>query len=244
LALAPKEKIMHKILFPASLLAILLLTACGGGTVPTPLPVVPPTVTVFPGLYDGFDGAFLLPWTWKEENAAKWSLTENPGYLRIYTAPYADEGRNILLLEVPAGDFTATTHLLYEPSTNFQNAGLTLFVESGIQVTLGRGFCGFIPPCVGNGIYFDYTEEGVAVGESFSAEVTPTNEAWLKLERVGDTLTGSYSADGLTWQVLGTHNLSPFFANARIGLYALQDFEKSDPDLPADFDYFEFIAQP
>ena len=235
-----------KYCLPLIVLALILsLTACGTGPAePTLPPLVPTNTQEPPSTHDDFDGAFTLPWTWKEENASKWNLTENPGYLRIYTAPYADEGQNILLLDVPAGDFTATTHVLYEPSTNFQNAGLALYVEGGIHVSLGRGFCGFIPPCVGNGIYFDYTEEGVAVGESFSAEVPLTNEAWLKLERVGDALTGSYSADGETWQVIGTHNLSPFFANPRIGLYALQDFEKSDPDLPADFDFFDFVLTP
>jgi beta-xylosidase len=229
---------------------ILSLTACGGGEPPATLPPVLPVDTLAPTntlepprTYDGFDGAFVLPWTWKDENPAKWNLTENPGFLRIYTSPYPDGGQNILLMPV-TGNFTATTHVLFEPTTNFQFAGLTLFVENGIKVTFGRAFCGFIPPCVGNGLYFDYIEEEAAINGNFATAVPATNEAWLKLERVGDALTGSYSGDGSTWQVIGTHTLSAFFASPRIGLITGNDMVKDDPEIHADFDFFDLVITP
>jgi hypothetical protein len=241
-------------LFVLVLTTILSLTACGGGTTPTipvvTLPPVLPTDTLAPTntlepprTYDGFDGALTLPWSWKDENPAKWSLTENPGFLRIYAGPYPDGGQNILLLPV-TGDFTATTRVSFAPGTNFQFAGLTLFIENGIKVTFGRAFCGFIPPCVGNGIYFDYIEEEAAVNGNFATEVPNTSDTWLRLERSGDSLTGSYSGDGLTWQVIGTHNLSVFFASPRIGLFVGNDMVKDDPEIPADFDFFELTLMP
>ncbi len=225
---------------------ILSLSACGGEeppvTIPVEVPTEPPTDVPHKGsgYFDPFEGVLggALPWEWRGENPARWSLTENPGFLRLYTAPYADGGENILLLALEQNDFTATTHVLFEPSQNFQFAGLTLFVEGGIFVTFGRSFCGFIPPCVGNGIYFDYIEEGAAVNGNFGTEVSLTSEAWLRLERVGDALTGSYSADGEIWQVIGTHTLSAFFASPRIGLIAGNDMNPAE-DLPADFDFFD-----
>ena len=47
-------------------------------------------------------------------------------------------------------------------------------LRDGIKVTFGRAFCGFIPPCVGNGIYFDYIEEDAAVDGSFATAVPAT----------------------------------------------------------------------
>lgn len=248
------------ILFACTLIPAILLTACGAGTGPSPdisivttstsgtednqpeaTPVVPTaTLPAHDGDYDEFEGAFALPWTWRDENPDKWSLTERPGYLRLYAAPYDGGGANVLLTPV-SGDFVATTHVLFEPGANFQAAGLTLFIEAGIRVNFVRAYCDFIPPCVGNGIYFDYVEEGNAVNGNFATEVALKDEAYLRLERTGDTLTGSYSEDGINWMVIGTHNLSAFFASPRIGLFAGQDPDKSDPDIPADFDYFELV---
>ena len=248
------------VLFACTLIAAILLSACGAGTEPSPdisivntptseteeiqpeATAVVPTATLpaHAGDYDEFEGAFTLPWTWRDENPAKWSFTQRPGYLRLYAAPYDGGGANILLTPV-SGDFVATTRVLFEPGANFQAAGLTLFIEAGIRVNFVRAYCDFIPPCVGNGIYFDYIEEGSAVGENFATEVAVKDEAYLRLERIGDTLIGSYSEDGLNWTVIGTHNLSPFFASPRIGLFAGQDPDKSDLDIPADFDYFELV---
>ena len=135
-------------------------------------------------------------WTWIEENPAKWSLTENPGYLRIYAAPYADGGKNVLVLLTPEGDFTAVTHMYFEPTRNFQFAGLTLHLDDANKVNFGRAYCDPAGSCVGNGMYFDHVEGGGMIGSNFATPVENTNEAWLKLERIDVALTGSYSPDG------------------------------------------------
>jgi beta-xylosidase len=230
------------------------------GTEPTPPPLPTPTNTPLPppptettaptdtpqptAWHDNFEGAFALPWTWIDENPSKWSLTENPGSLRIYTAPYAGGGKNIMLLALPAGNFTATTHLFFEPYSNFQFAGLTLYMDDSLRANFGRAFCSPSENCVGNGLYFDLLEGGALVSENFATAVENLNETWLKLELLGDALTGSYSPDGVTWTIIGTHTLSPNFTGARIGLFAGADLDKSDDDLPAVFDFFDLVVTP
>ena len=41
---------------------------------------------------------------------------------------------------------------------------------------------------------------------------------WLKLQRVGDAITGAYSADGKTWQPLATDSLAKLSAEVHVGL--------------------------
>ena len=249
-----------KYLVPIILVATIFSSACqpGAQATPTPIPTnVPPTNTPLPPTEtptptatpqtywrDDFQDAFSLDWTWIEENPAKWSLTENPGYLRIYAAPYADGGKNILLLLAPTGDFSAVTHMFFDPDSNYQFAGLTLYLEDANIMKFGRAYCTPSDHCVGNGIYFDHIESGGAVGGNFSTWVESSSDTWLKLERIDTSLSGYYSPDGNTWMLIGTHVLSPVLDSARIGLFSAQDFDKGDADIPAVFDFFELTLNP
>jgi len=242
--------------------SLLLITACSFiGTEPTPPPPtatsLPPTNTPMPptetptptatpqtAWLDDFQDAFTLDWTWIDENPARWSLSENPGFLRIYAAPYAEGGKNILVLLTPEGDFTAVTHMYFEPVKNFQFAGLTLFLDDENKVNFGRAYCAPSASCVGNGLYLDHVEGAGMIGSNFATTVENTNETWLKLERIDVAITGSYSPDGVTWTVIGTHILSPLLDGARIGLFAAQDLDKSDDDIPAVFDSFDLTLLP
>lgn len=55
---------------------------------------------------DEFDGQLAEGWDWENENSARWSLDENPGFLRIYLSPEAAGGENLLLRPVAPGDLT------------------------------------------------------------------------------------------------------------------------------------------
>ncbi len=105
--------------------------------------------------HDDFDAALAAGWEWQNENPDKWSLTESPGFLRIYASPYGSGEENLLLHPISAGDFTVETHLFFEPYSNFNIAGIYLYGGDGNSVTLGRAFCDVPEGCVGNGIYFD-----------------------------------------------------------------------------------------
>jgi hypothetical protein len=62
--------------------------------------------------WDDFDGEFLPGWSWIRENDALWSLTSEPGHLRIVL-----EGgqfhRNLLVRAVSSDNFQAMTHVLF-----------------------------------------------------------------------------------------------------------------------------------
>ena len=133
-------------------------------------------------------------WSWVNPDPARWSLTARPGFLRILTTPGNVGSENLALQNAPSGGYLVQTRLLFTPTGNYQMAGIVLYKDSANYLMLGRAYCDTpAPTCVGNGISFDYLEEGEMVGSNYPTEVASTNEAWLRLERVGDVLTGSYN---------------------------------------------------
>jgi len=195
--------------------------------------------TAFSGR-DEFNGSLAEGWDWINENPEKWNLMENPGFLRIYASPYEVDGppANKLMRNVTQHDFTIETRVLFEPQTNFQFAGLTIFQDDGNALSLGRAFCDTPDVCVGNGIYFDYVH-GDEWGNNFGTTVGNNNEAYLRLERRDDMVKAFYSYEGFTWYEIGTHWIPSDFQVNGVGLVAVGDYDKSDPDIYADFDYFE-----
>ena len=195
---------------------------------------------------EDFDGSLAEGWRWVRENSAKWNLTENPGFLRVYDSPYEVNGKtqNLFLRDAPAGDFSITTHVYFEPKTNFQFAGLTIYQDDSNILSFGRAFCGTQNVCVGNGIYFDNIIGGNWTGGNFATSVNTTDEAYLRLERRANVVTASFSYDGENWFEIGSHTLKSGFLVTGVGLFAYGDYDKSDADLPADFDFFELSEIP
>jgi len=210
---------------------------------PDPLPtstvqtVSVPATEISPAniFQDDFVDQLTQGWTWLGENPAKWSLSKVPGSLQIMVADASFDGPalppNILLREPPAGDFEITTSLRFEPTTNFQAAGLVVFQEQGNVLLLGRAFCDVEGYCLGDGLYFDKYENAqipeASPQVSFREPVT-----YLRLQRIGNTYIAYYSADGENWTKLGEHTRD--FSQIRVGLVAAQ----SSTEIPALFDYF------
>ena len=190
---------------------------------------------------DEFNGSLAKDWHWHNENSHKWNLTDTPGFLRIYASPYEVNGKksNQLLRSIPPGDFVITTHVIFEPKTNFQFAGLLVYQDDKNNLAYGRAFCNVPNVCIGNGIYFEYVAEGTSVRSNFATRVDNPNEAYLRLERLGVTVTAFFSYEGTTWLKTGTHTIPSDFQVNGIGLIAVGASDKSDHDTPADFDFFE-----
>ncbi|MGI5160903.1 hypothetical protein [Microbispora sp. CA-102843] len=64
---------------------------------------------------------------------------------------------------------------------------------------------------------YDYRHD-MAAGEG--GDLTPRFPRWLRLTRSGDTVTGSESADGRRWHIVGTVRLAGLPATAQVGLFA------------------------
>lgn len=170
-------------------------------------------------------------WSWLDEDLSHWSLSINPGFMRIYTQ---SPGMNRLVQISPPFDFVISTRLLFTPVENFQFAGLTVFEDSENRLNFGRAFCGVGPHCVGNGIYFDNVENNQLIGSSYATSIPSTDEVYLRLERYGSEFTGYISENGTKWTEIGTHTIG--FTPIYIGFYV--DGQSSTTATPADFDYF------
>ncbi|WP_075072023.1 beta-xylosidase family glycoside hydrolase [Longilinea arvoryzae] len=190
---------------------------------------------------DPFDAPVLRPeWTWINENPDRWSLTEQKGSLRIYTSPYGAGGENLLLQLAPSQDFTIETRLLFEPTSNFQIAGLVIYEDSENFLQLGRAYCDpGIPVCVGNGIYFDDVSNGVWFPDNFATPTASPSMIYLRLVRQQSIVTAYISENGTDWRMIGAHSMPEDFVINGVGLTASQNFSYPDvPPIPADFDYF------
>jgi hypothetical protein len=70
----------------------------------------------------------------------------------------------------------------------------------------------------GNGASFQYraTADGASANSDSAAVVKPPY--WVKIDRLGDNLSGSYSVDGKTWRSLGVPQTIAMAAPVHIGL--------------------------
>jgi hypothetical protein len=187
---------------------------------------------------DGFDTASLGPqWWWINPDAAQWSLTARPGFLRILDHSGPAWGKNLLVQRAPGGPFYATTRVVFQPVSNYQSAGLVISNEAGAYLTLTRGYCDApAPTCVGNGIYFDYTVDGQPVSSKYAVPSTGQGEAYLRLVGNAPTYSAYWSSDGRDWTFIGSHTM-PGTGVPLIGLGVGGDLPGAR--IPADFDFFE-----
>ncbi len=174
-----------------------------------------------------------------------WSLTEGPGWLRLSTGNFsllrAGGDAPLLVHPAPDGDFEILTRLDFAPSANFHFAGLLIYQDDDHFVALGRGFCGVVPPCVGDGVYLD-NDEAVLDGtsENLAAGSLPAGEPiWLRLVRQGRTHTGYWSADGEAWTPVGSTTAN--FVPTDVGLMAATSASGA-ASTSAEFDFFQLTS--
>lgn len=226
-------------------------TATHKPALPTPVrfatrTVVPPTATAppistpteIPVFWDDFSNDFLPGWSWIRENDALWSLTSEPGFLRI-VLNNSRPPRNLLVREVTLDNFQISTHVLFEPTSNFQFAGLLVYQDDDTIVSLGRAYCDRQNVCVGNGIYFDATQSGQYIEPNFGTDTQVKDEAYLRIDKVGSLLKGYYSEEGSYWMLIGEHEVSMF--DPKVGLITANSFVVG---MVAKFDYFTVVEMP
>ena len=224
-------------------------------SVPTETPLPPPTVTLEPTttlepsptpdpliFRDDFDGSLNDGWQWVHENQNYWSLTNNSGWLEIMArSGHVGSGDidNLLLRQAPEGNYELETKLIFDPSENFQFAGLLIYESAANFVQFGRAFCGYAQ-CAGDGFYLDMTTDGNVTPENFAATAPDTDTIYLRLRREGGTFTAYSSEGGEEWKLIGAHQspMKPMF----VGLVSGQAYN-SVPK-PAQFDYFMIKALP
>jgi hypothetical protein len=169
---------------------------------------------------DQFDGSLAAGWEWEAEDPDHWSLTAAPGSLQITALA---ESRNVLLRDAPDEPYELTTRVRFDPSTNYQFAGLIITgTDPGDVLQVGQAFCQGQPHCVGNGVYADVKVDDKPVEDgNVGAPLARDPEAlYLRVVADGDEYTASFSEDGTTWTHLASRTLS--IGDPRVGLVAHQ----------------------
>ena len=250
-------------------IAILLLTACGAPTPEAPIATntslptepppptdtqPPPTATLEPVLFfDDFNGAVDPAWTWLNEDASRWMVTEE-GWLAITagnpsvlaSGPEIEQ-INLLTQPAPEGDFIITARLVTNPDENFQQAGIFLIVDGVNYVSILNAICTFCLPDVGGyGVFMEgfKNNEPIAQGRVATRAATDT-DLFLRLVYSASqkTVEGLYAIEPDNWQSVGVVEDVSTFTTLGLGAANAPGPDGIQEDLAAFFDYFEISIE-
>ena len=161
-------------------------------------------------------------WTVQNEDSANWSYVQGEG-LKIKSQRdglYAggNSVKNVFLTPV-SGDFVAQTKITLDTNTltNWQQFALLVCDDQDNYIKMKYGF--------DNGYGLQLLAEqnanpGVSHGAGLDAGTGPV---WLQIKKVGNTFTGYWSTDGLTFNKLGDTITLQNFDPDYIGLAAFND---------------------
>jgi len=193
-------------------------------------------------LVEQFDGSALAPeWTTVRPSG---NLTVSGGSVRIpmeATDLYqtTNTARDLVLRDLPAGPFVATTKVTAPINRQYQSAGLLIYGDDDNylkHVFQGRSSD---PNAASNIIQTARETTGTAVETNTSGlGATFPSTVWLRLtSEDGVQVLGSYSTDGETWtEMAGGYSLAGI-ANPRIGLLSAAN-QAGGAGITASFDYF------
>ena len=186
---------------------------------------------------DEWEGGAVGPgWTWVNEDEAGWGF-DAQGRLQI-TAQSRPPLKNLLVREADP-PFSAKTLVRFEPTRNYEFAGLVITGPSPAtdRLQFGRAFCDHPTLCVGDGLYFDRVTAGSHAGANYATPIDPVEEVYLSLEVRDGTVTAAYSYEEEgNWVVVGSHPLGP--GPTRVGINASNGDPESTTNIPASFEAF------
>lgn len=216
----------------AALLAAGIVAASTTSAAPAPVAAAAPVAWT-----DTFDGSDLDD-RWQVVNHEPSALSVSGGALRITGQPgdtwqNANTAKNVVMLDVPVGDFTATAELSAPVAKVYQGAGLIAWKDMDNYVRSGLTFVGAFSPS-GIAIETDAETGGSFAAVGFADRPASSAER-IRLQRTGDTITTSYYdvATG-TWVPAGSTTVA--FDVTQVGMYALA--AQDGTVLPAAFDSF------
>ncbi|MEI5676385.1 MULTISPECIES: alpha-L-arabinofuranosidase C-terminal domain-containing protein [unclassified Nocardioides] len=184
---------------------------------------------------DTFDGS-TLDRRWEVVNPQPSALAVSGGSLRITGQPgdtwqTNNTAKNVVMLDVPAGDFTATADVSAAVAKVYQGAGLIAWKDMDNYVRSGLTFVGSLAPS-GIAIENDVESAGVFTANAFTDRPASAVER-IRLQRAGSTIATSYWT-GTAWAPAGSTTVG--FDTTQVGLYALA--AQDGTVLPAAFDSF------
>ncbi|NYI03850.1 ThuA domain-containing protein [Allostreptomyces psammosilenae] len=212
--------------------------------------ITPDDTATAPEPSDEFDGT--------ELDACRWTGVVRPdaaarqvadGALRIDTSDgdiyegTATDPKNLVLQPAPTGDWTIETKVDASAlDERYQQAGLMAYADDGTYVKFDYLVTNAPGEPVTRGIELRSEVDDTIVQPAPNASPAPTQGVWhLRLNKTGDTYTGSYSADGQTWTTLPAVTNSGLGDGARFGVFALGGEQTASK--PALFDYFRVLDE-
>ena len=199
-------------------------------------------------LFDDFNSDILnLEWEFvRNPDNGSWSLTERPGYLRIWTGDgqlFERRAKNTLLRREQELNYRAETKLEFAPDRDGEQAGLTCYYSTATYVRCAV--------CWEDGRKLRLVINRNR-GEELIAEVKdlPEGPVWIAVEVKGLTRTFSYSCDGKNWETVGVLENCVYLCDegvpddrkrhtgTLVGIYANNGGCGSRK--AADFDYFRY----
>lgn len=155
-----------------------------------------------------------------------------------------DGTHNMLVRSIPKrfdpdAFLTVSTRVAFDPTSNFQFAGLMIGgADPDVdRLQLGRSYCD-VDVCALGGLYFDRIESGNFVGDNYALPFENAPGLLIQLAArefsPGEwVVLGAYSFDGEDWTPAGEHFVD--FEPQLVGLIAGQ----APDELLASFEFFE-----
>ena len=193
------------------------------------------SAAVVPQTSDGFDSSKLgLQWQWHANHDAAWcSLTERPGWLRLFAQPMAINGLgrtpNLLLQKFPARAFVVETMLEFAPPRVGGEAGLIVTGRATAALALRQGQ---------RGMQIVFRNDGT---ETVVAETSGASVKFRVAVRDGGLCQFSFAVREREWTAVAeTFPAQPgVWIGAKVGLYCLRVDRAAGGH--ADFDYVRFL---
>jgi beta-xylosidase len=165
---------------------------------------------------DEFDGPTLSGrWAWIREKPDKWSLTERPGWMTIFTQKgnlweLENNGKNLLLMRTINKDFTIDTKVEIKTTMDWHQAGLLVYKNDNNYVKIQRIFN------KGNKVEFTKEINGHASPKYIGCKNTIV---YLRIVKNGNEYSGFFSTDGNNY-ILAGKVVCNFGENLKVGLLA------------------------
>jgi len=198
-----------------------------------------------PQTTDEFDSdEFALQWQWHANPRKNWfSLTENPGHIRLYAVKNLTQNGNLwfvpnlLLQKFPAPSFTVTTKINFNPDLIGERSGLVVMGKQWAFLALAKTKSG-LQLGMFEGTYF----QGYDKTEQIESADIKNDKCFLRVH-INDraVCTFSYSLTGEDYKNIGKEfEATPgTWIGAKVGLFCVNP-NIEDSKGYADFEWFRF----
>lgn len=163
----------------------------------------------------------------------------------IYGTTNSDP-KNFILQKAPSGDWTLETKVDGSAlSEQYQQGGLMVYGDDDNYVKFDFLTTNAAGSTVARTIELRSEVAGTVQNPQPQVNGLGAGPYWLRLKKVGDSFTGSYSSDGTTWTDLATNGTTAVVKNSavanasKIGVYTIGTNQGASKTVK--FDYFKLI---